>query len=141
MIEIKPGIEISEDELIFRASRSSGPGGQNVNKLNTRVTVEFDVVNCREFSDLQKRLIIKRLSKRVSKDGLIKIVSQRHRSQRANRQAAVERLVGLLAAALKTKPIRKKTKKPRAADQRRLEDKKRRSILKQRRRKDFSAED
>ncbi len=140
MIEIKPGIGISEDELVFRASRSSGPGGQNVNKLSTRVTALFDVVNSRSFSDEQKELILKRLAKRVSKDGRIKVVSQRHRSQRANRQAATERLVELLAVALETKPQRKKTRKPRVANQRRLEEKKRRSILKQHRRKDFPAE-
>jgi ribosome-associated protein len=140
MIEIRPGIEISENELVFRASRSSGPGGQNVNKLSTRVTALFDVKNCQNLSEQQKELILKRLAKRLSKDGLIKVASQRHRSQKANRQAATERLVELLAAALETKPIRKRTRKPRAADQRRLEEKKRRSMLKQHRRKDFTAE-
>jgi ribosome-associated protein len=137
MIEIKPGIEISEDELVFKASRSSGPGGQNVNKLSTRITASFDVVNSRSLSDEQKNVIQKRLKKRLSKDGLIKVVSQRHRSQKANRQAATERLVELLAAALETRRPRKKTKKPRAADQMRLEEKKQRSILKQHRRKNF----
>jgi len=141
MIEIKPGIEIAEDELVFRASRSSGPGGQNVNKLNTRVMALFDLANCRSLSDEQKELILKRLAKRVGKDGLIRVASQRHRSQKANRQAATERLVELLAAALETKPKRKRTKKPRAANQRRLEEKKRRSKLKQHRRKNFPAED
>jgi ribosome-associated protein len=103
MIKIKPGIEIAENELVFRASRSSGPGGQNVNKLSTRVTVLFNVMNCRSLSEEQKKLILKRLSKRISKDGLIKVVSQRHRSQKANRQAATERLVELLAAVGKRK--------------------------------------
>jgi ribosome-associated protein len=140
MIEIKPGIEISEDELVFKASRSSGPGGQNVNKLSTRVTALLDVVNCRSLSDEQKELIRRRLAKRVSRDGLIKVVSQRHRSQKANRQAATERLVELLAAALETEPRRRRTKKPRSADQKRLEEKKRRSILKQHRRKNISVE-
>lgn len=140
MIEIKPGIEIDEDELVFKASRSSGPGGQNVNKLSTRVTALFDIVNSRSLSGEQKELIIKRLAKRVGKDGLVKVVSQRHRSQKANRQAATERLVELLAAAMEVRPKRKKTKKPRAANQRRLEEKKRRSILKQHRRKDLPAE-
>jgi len=140
VIEIKPGIEIDEDELVFKASRSSGPGGQNVNKLSTRVTALFDIVNSRSLSGEQKELIIKRLAKRVGKDGLVKVVSQRHRSQKANRQAATERLVELLAAAMEVRPKRKKTKKPRAANQRRLEEKKRRSILKQHRRKDLPAE-
>jgi ribosome-associated protein len=139
-IKIKPGIRIAEDELVFRASRSSGPGGQNVNKLSTRITAIFDVANSRSLTDEQKEVILRRLATRVGKNGRIKVTSQRHRSQRANRQAATERLMDLLAAALETRPERKKTKKPRAADQRRLEEKKRRSILKRRRRKNISVE-
>jgi len=126
-------VEIPEHELFFKTSRSGGPGGQNVNKLNTRVTVFFDVANTTYFSDVEKRRIIRRLRTRVNKDGVIHVVSQRHRTQRANREAAVERLGELLDGALKRLAKRRKTAVPRWSRQRRLEEKKRRSTLKRQR--------
>jgi ribosome-associated protein len=133
MIESKKGIYISEDELVFKTSRSGGPGGQNVNKISSRVTVFFDAANCQSLSDTQKRQILARLATRANKNGVIRVVSQRHRSQKANRDAVVERLRQLLTTVLKNKPVRKKTKVPYQATQRRLEEKKRRSLLKQQR--------
>ena len=62
MIEITDDIFISEDELVFKASRSSGPGGQNVNKVNTRITLFFDVAGCEVLSDIQKQRILTRLA-------------------------------------------------------------------------------
>jgi len=141
MIEIKKGTFISEDELVFKTSRSSGPGGQNVNKISSRVTVFFDAANCQRLSDTQKRQILARLATRANKNGVIRVVSQRHRSQKANRDAAVERLRQLLTTALKNKPVRKKTKVPYQATQRRLEEKKRRSLLKQQRAQKKRTED
>ena len=107
MIEITRDIQIREEELIFKASRSAGPGGQNVNKLNTRITLFFDVAGCPSLSEQQKRRIFSRLSTRIDKKGLLRVVSQKFRTQKANHHAAVERLRELLAGALKTKPIRK----------------------------------
>ncbi len=141
MIAITDNICIREDELIFKASRSSGPGGQNVNKVNTRITLLLDVANCGSFSDVQKRRILTRLATRADKNGQVRVVSQKFRTQKANRRAAVERLQQLLAEALKTRPVRKKTKIPYAAKKRRLEEKKRRSLLKQQRAKRNLAED
>jgi ribosome-associated protein len=141
MIDITDNISIRDDELIFKASRSGGPGGQNVNKVNTRITLFFDVSNCESFSDVQKRRILSRLSTRADKNGLIRVASQKFRTQKANRRAAVERLQQLLAEALKTRPVRKKTKISYAAKQRRLEEKRRRSLLKQQRAKRNLAED
>jgi len=141
MIEITDNISIREDELIFKASRSSGPGGQNVNKVNTRITLFLDVANCESFSDVQKRRILSRLATRADKNGLVRVASQRFRTQKANRRAAVERLQQLLADALKTRPVRKKTKIPYAAKQRRLEEKRRRSLLKRQRAKRNLGED
>ena len=133
MIKIKEGVFISDEELVFKRSRSSGPGGQNVNKVNTRVTVFFDVSNCQSLSAAQKRCILKKLAGRVDKNGVIRVASQRHRTQKANQNAAVERLGELLNEALTRKPVRKKTKVPFSAIQRRLEEKKRRSLLKKER--------
>ncbi|MHC4694187.1 MAG: alternative ribosome rescue aminoacyl-tRNA hydrolase ArfB [Planctomycetota bacterium] len=138
MIEITKDISINEDDLVFRASRSGGPGGQNVNKVNTRVTLFFDVAGCESLSDIQKQRILTRLSTRADKNGIIRVISQKFRTQKANRRVAVERLQELLRGALKTKPLRKKTKVPERARLRRLEEKKRRSMLKrQRAEKDF----
>jgi ribosome-associated protein len=127
------GILISEDELVFKFSRGGGPGGQNVNKVNTRVTVLFDAANSRSFSDEQKERILGRLASRADKDGVIRVVSQQYRTQKANREAAVERLEELLRGALKKKKIRKKTRVPEAARRERLEKKKRRGFLKRQR--------
>jgi ribosome-associated protein len=133
MIEIKDGIAICEDEFIFKASRSRGPGGQNVNKVNTKITLFFDVANCPGLSDSRKRRILKELKTRADKNGVLRVVSQRHRTQKANRTAAQQRLIELLTAALTKKPIRKKTRVPAAAVRRRLDEKKQRSRLKQQR--------
>jgi ribosome-associated protein len=141
MIEITGDTFINEDELVFKVSRSSGPGGQNINKVNTRVTVFFDVANCEDLSDVQKQRIFTRLATRADKNGVLRVVSQKFRTQRANRNAAVERLQQLLTDALKTRPIRKKSKVSYAAKQRRLEQKRRRSLLKRQRAKKNPAGD
>jgi ribosome-associated protein len=133
MIKISRGIFIAEDELVFKFSRGGGPGGQNVNKVNTRVTVLFDVANATSFSDVQKEQILKRLATRIDKNGVIRVVSQRYRTQKANRKAVVERLEELLKGALKKKEVRKETEVPEAVKRRRLEEKRRRSLLKKQR--------
>jgi len=138
MIEIKKGVEIPERLLTFRFSRSSGPGGQNVNKVSTRVTLLLDIGNCPALTEAQKTRIGSRLKTRISKDGVLRVISQRHRTQAANKNAATTKLIELLADALETKPHRRKTKTPAYAVRRRLEEKKRRSTLKKQRLKRFS---
>jgi len=133
MIEIAKNTFVSEDELTLKTSRSGGPGGQNVNKLNTRVTVLFDVAGSPSLSDNQKKRILSKLPTRIDKHGVLHVVSQKHRSQEGNRQAATERLQQLLQEALKLAPIRRKTKTPAAARERRLQEKKQRGRLKQQR--------
>ena len=140
-MEIAKGVEIPEELLVFKYSRSSGPGGQNVNKLNTRVTLLFDVEGCPSLTEPQKRRIGKRLRKRISKEGVLRVISQEHRTQAANKQATLERLTELLAEALKTTPVRKKTKIPYGAIQRRLEQKKHRGALKRLRTKKHILDD
>ena len=141
MIEVTNEISIPEDELRFTASLSSGPGGQNVNKVNTRVTLWFDVVNSPSLSPEQKELIASRLGSRINKDGVLRVISQQTRSQLANREAAVERFVSLLRTALKREKVRRKTGVSKMAKKRRLEEKKQHSILKRERSKRVSLED
>lgn len=134
MIAITNHVHIGADELTFKASRSGGPGGQNVNKVNTRITLLFDLAGSPSLTESQKRRIAQRLSTRIDKQGVLRVVSQKHRTQEANRRAAVERFVQLLAGAVKPIPVRKKTKVPRSADERRLKQKKQRGQLKKSRR-------
>ena len=133
MIEITLDTFINEDELVFKVSRSGGPGGQNINKVNTRVTLLFDVANSGSLSDWQKQRILTHLATRTDKNGVLRVASQKFRTQRANRNAAVERLQDLLTGALKIRPVRKKSKIPYSEKQRRLEQKRRRSLLKRQR--------
>lgn len=133
MLEITDFISIPDEELRFTASLSSGPGGQNVNKLNTRVTLWFDVVNSPSLSQQQKELVIRRLGSRMSKDGVLRVISQQTRSQVANREDAVARFVCLLQTALREAKPRKKTRVSITAQLRRLEEKRHRSLLKRRR--------
>ena len=83
MIKINSSTEIPADEFTFKASRSSGPGGQNVNKVNTRVTVFFDVAASAYLSGSQKQRILNVLSSRAGRNGVIRAVSQKHRTQKA----------------------------------------------------------
>ncbi len=135
MIKIKDEILIGKDELSFTFSRSSKPGGQNVNKISSRVTLLFDVANSPSLSVEHKNQIMTHLRTRINKDGVLRVVAQLHRSQAANREAAVERFVELLQETLKPIKSRKKTRISLAAKKRRLNGKKRRSRLKQERAK------
>lgn len=130
MIEIHSGLFIPESELSFRASRSSGPGGQNVNKVNSRITIEFDLDRSPSLSDDQKQKIREKLRARISTEGILQVSSQKFRTQRGNRDEAIAQFARLLRSALHEKPKRKKTKVSKAAQQRRLDDKKARAQLK-----------
>jgi ribosome-associated protein len=130
MLEVTESVALPESEISYRTSRSSGPGGQNVNKVETRVTVLFDVDASAVLSDEQKRRIRARLATRIDKSGVLRVVSQRHRSQGANRDAARQRLAELLSDALARRRPRKRTRKPASAARRRLDDKRRRGEIK-----------
>jgi ribosome-associated protein len=127
MIQITPDLALPDEEISFATSRSGGPGGQNVNKLETRVTLRFDLAGSTALSEEQRARLRERLATRITKDGVLHITSQRHRSQMANRDAAVERFVELVGEALREEVPRKKTRPSRAAKARRLDEKRRRS--------------
>ena len=114
----------------FRFSRSDGPGGQNVNKLNTRVTLILDFESCPCFTAVQRKLIQQRAATRLTRDGRLYLVGRDARSQAANRTATEERLIELLRSLLKVRKIRRPTQPTHAARRRRLEDKKRRGTTK-----------
>jgi ribosome-associated protein len=118
---------LDTDALTFEFSRSSGPGGQNVNKVSTRVTVRLDLAACSAFTPQQKARIRRRLTTRISRDGVLRVVASRHRTQRANREAATARLVELLTEALAKGKPRRRTGVPASAKRRRREEKIRRS--------------
>lgn len=141
MFEITDQISIPAEELRFTASLSGGPGGQNVNKVSTRVTLWFDVVNSQNLSPEQKELVLRRLRTRIDKDGVLRVISQQTRSQAENRQLAVERFVELLRDAVRQIPIRKKTRVSKGAKLRRLEEKKQHGLLKSRRSERVPIED
>ena len=133
MITISDDILISEDELTFTASRSSGPGGQNVNKVSTRMTLCFDLGNSASLTDEQKARIRENLATRITKSGILRVTSQKHRSQAPNRELALERFVALINDALTETPPRRPTRISRRAKQQRMADKKHRSRIKQHR--------
>jgi ribosome-associated protein len=134
VIRISDELSIADEEISFEFSRSRGPGGQNVNKVSTKATLLFDVANSPSLSAEQRSKIRKALRTRITKAGLLRVTSQAHRTQRANREAATEKLIDLLRDALKPMRPRRKTKPPNAARERRLQEKRRRSVLKRGRR-------
>lgn len=140
MIHITNDLIIPENGIYFTFSTSSGPGGQNVNKVSTRATLHFDVAGTQSLSGRQRELVMQRLRTRITKAGVLRVVSQKHRSQRANREAALERFVDLLRGALHEDPARRRTSIPLAVVERRLHDKKHRGRLKRERAKPLGDE-
>ena len=131
MIHILPGISIPQEELRFAASRSGGPGGQNVNKVSSRVTLTFDLLASTTLSDEQKQTIMKKLAARINKEGVLRVVSQRTRSQELNRADTVDIFSELIRRALTPQRPRIKTRVSAAARQSRMEEKKKRALIKE----------
>jgi ribosome-associated protein len=135
MIYINNRISINENEIHEEFIRSSGPGGQNVNKVATAVQLRFDVRNTPSLHDAVRARLIILSGRKITKDGVLVIKAARHRTQEQNRKDAIERLVGLVkkAAAPPPKP-RKATRPSRASKERRIESKHRKSEIKTMRR-------
>ncbi|MBI5010009.1 MAG: aminoacyl-tRNA hydrolase, partial [Bacteroidia bacterium] len=123
-----------EEEFIFSASRSSGPGGQNVNKVSTKVELRFSVKNTLIFSEIEKNLILKKLRNKINKEGELILVSQDGRTQSENKILVVEKFYDLIAKAL-TIPVKRIPTKPSHSSRiKRLDEKKIWSIVKRQRR-------
>jgi len=135
------GVEVPETELEFIASRSGGPGGQNVNKVSSRVTLRFDLERTTALTAEQRQRVRQKLSSRISSEGVLQISSQRTRSQDLNREDAVARFAELLRGALHEDKARVKTKATRSSREERLKEKRIRTSVKQARAKGSKAWD
>jgi len=134
MIRVTPSISIDEREIRLVFTRSSGPGGQNVNKVSTAVQLRFDVMNSPSLPDPVRERLIRLAGKRMSARGILTIDARRFRTQERNRQDARERLVALVRRAAERPRPRVKTRPTVASKRRRLESKLRRSETKRKRR-------
>jgi ribosome-associated protein len=129
------GVFIPMSELMFSAVRSSGPGGQHVNKVSTKVILEFDAAHSLALSDEQKALILQKLGGRLNKEGVLMVSSQESRSQLANKQIAMQKLTTLLEEALRPRKKRRRTRTPLSVRYARLQSKKHRAKIKENRKK------
>jgi ribosome-associated protein len=119
-----------EKGFVFITSRSSGPGGQNINKVNTKVELRFNLISTSLFSENEKELIFKKLKNKINKDGELLLISQSERTQLMNRKAVTEKFYELISRAL-TIPVKRRATKPTQTSKfKRLEEKKNRGFIK-----------
>lgn len=134
MIEITPGISILESEIELDFIRSSGPGGQNVNKVASGVQLRFNLAGSPSLPDEVKQRLQTIARNRITEDGILIIEAKRYRTQEQNREDAVARLVALIYQATEKPKPRKKTRPSAASQVERIEEKKRRGEIKRSRR-------
>jgi ribosome-associated protein len=134
MIQITDRISFDESELEEEFILSSGPGGQNVNKVSTAVRLRFNLLGSPSLPAEVKERLVRVAGRRVTADGSLVIEARQYRSQERNRQAALERLVRLIQQAAEPPKPRRKTRPTQASKQRRLESKRKRSEVKRLRR-------
>jgi len=125
MIRITEKVVIPYEEIRFITSRSSGPGGQHVNTADTRVTLLFSVEKSPSLTQFQKVAVKGKLRRRIDKRGILRVTSQKFRSQKSNKDSAIARFVELMQWALKPVTPRKDTVVPKSAKRKRLDRKKR----------------
>ena len=111
-------------ELVFTTSRSGGPGGQNVNKVNSKVTLEFDVRKSQVLTPDEKQTISDKLSSKMTRDGVIMMTAQESRSQIQNKEGVIQKFEKLLARAFEKKKARRATKPSKSAIRNRIKKKK-----------------
>lgn len=126
-----------QKEITYKTSRSGGKGGQNVNKVATKVELLFDIANTTLFNNDDKLRLTEKLGSRLNKDGLLQVICDEERSQFLNKEIALERLIQLITQALHRPKTRKKTKVSKAAKAERLDNKKQHSAKKASRKRDF----
>lgn len=131
---LRNSIDLST-EFTFSASRSGGAGGQNVNKVNTKVELRFSVANSQLLSDYEKEVITEKLANRINSDGELIIVSQVERSQLGNKLRCIEKFYELINQALTPRKKRKPTKPTKASQVKRVDKKRQRSVKKELRKK------
>jgi ribosome-associated protein len=134
MIHVAPGIDLDENELVYEFVRSSGPGGQNVNKVSTAVQLRYDVAHSSALPEDVRARLIKLAGQRMTADGVLIIEARSTRSQSRNREAATEQLVELIRKAAIPPKHRRKTRPTTASKQARLESKAQHSRTKSMRR-------
>ncbi|HVN56553.1 MAG TPA: alternative ribosome rescue aminoacyl-tRNA hydrolase ArfB [Anaerolineaceae bacterium] len=134
MIEIKEGVGIDDSEIKMEFVRSSGPGGQNVNKVATAVQLRFDVRSTTALTDEIKARLERLAGSRMTDDGVLVIDAHRYRTQEQNRADALERFIELIQRALEEPHSRKRTRPTLASQTERVETKKRRGAIKRMRR-------
>jgi ribosome-associated protein len=130
MIRITPNITIDERDIQESFIRSSGPGGQNVNKLATAVQLRFDIRHSRAIPEDVRQRLQRLAGRRVTRDGVLIITAQRYRTRERNRQDAIDRLLALIREAAVRPVTRRPTGPTTASRERRLERKRRRSAIK-----------
>jgi len=123
-ITVTDSLVIPDAELDVKASRSSGAGGQHVNKTSSKIEISWNIRDSSILSDEQRQMLLDRLASRLSNDGSVRIVSSEMRSQKQNRERAETRLADLVTRALTPRKKRKPTHRPRRADEARLASKK-----------------
>lgn len=131
MIRITSSISIPEDEIAITASRSSGPGGQNVNKVSTKVTLRFNISETRRLTEEQKSRVRARLKNQIARDGCLVLHDETGRSQAANRKRVIGKFAAIMAKALAVPKKRVPTKASTAQKKKRLDEKKIRGRKKQ----------
>jgi ribosome-associated protein len=134
MIQITKDIDLDEDELQFDFVRAAGPGGQNVNRVATAVQLRFDVRRSPSLTESVRARLMRLAGNRINKDGVLIINARRFRTQTRNRKDAIDRLSDLVRRAAQREKPRKKTRPSNAARERRLQEKRRRSRIKNLRR-------
>lgn len=134
MIQVTDSLSIDESELEVKFVRAGGPGGQHVNKAATAVQLRFDVSASSSLPDEVRERLIQIAGNRMSDDGVLVIEASEHRSQKRNREAAIDRLIELVRSASEKPKERRQTKPPPEVKKRRLEDKRHRSSVKELRR-------